>query len=398
VVDGVDVEFQFGSCTFMPKRKGNLELSYAQKNKWETGWTDYWFYVRVPGVRIRDQPDSRSWPLAFKRGEMDPFTRVEPTGAMDAERLKCDEAFGKACRYSSGRDLVEEMVAASFWPLEKRAKPLVLKKMRLPVFGSAEGEYVPCFGFQRDPRETDKEFVSFVEQAASLILGEVTEREVTSRQAILGNMPRLNRVFEEMGVHYGERVVVEKEPRRGGRRPAKSVKTSAAPIATQRAEAKRKREVAPVAGTSKRAKASVGKAKESAPSPPLGHLIGPVPTAGPVSSAATPAASFAPIAPTISDSSSSSSHKADVEGSEDAIDITEAVSEGTTGQEGSEAGSGGSVTSRVLERSEKKDRIEELEDPEPASRQKPAPGGGSLRAIFGSGDMDPGVGQTLRLG
>ena len=37
-VDGVEVEYQFTSCVFMAKRaqkEGGLEISFAQKNKWE---------------------------------------------------------------------------------------------------------------------------------------------------------------------------------------------------------------------------------------------------------------------------------------------------------------------------------------------------------------------------
>ena len=37
-VDGMDVEYQFASCAFMAKRAqkdGGLEISFAQKNKWE---------------------------------------------------------------------------------------------------------------------------------------------------------------------------------------------------------------------------------------------------------------------------------------------------------------------------------------------------------------------------
>ena len=49
-VEGVEVEYQFASYTFMVKRgqkDGGLELSFAQKNKWEKDWARYWFYVKT---------------------------------------------------------------------------------------------------------------------------------------------------------------------------------------------------------------------------------------------------------------------------------------------------------------------------------------------------------------
>lgn len=45
---------------------------------------------------------------------------------------------------------------------------------------------------------------------AQEILGEITEREYVARRAEAGNMPRLNRVLEEMGVKYGDHPMPEK--------------------------------------------------------------------------------------------------------------------------------------------------------------------------------------------
>ena len=41
----------------MPKRnqKGEkLEISFAQKNKWNKDWMQYWFYVRTGGMTSMD--------------------------------------------------------------------------------------------------------------------------------------------------------------------------------------------------------------------------------------------------------------------------------------------------------------------------------------------------------
>jgi len=54
---------------------------------------------------------------------------------------------------------------------------------------------------------TEDSFVSEVEEAAVGLVGKISEREYTSRMAVAGTMPRLNRVFEEVGIVYREREV-----------------------------------------------------------------------------------------------------------------------------------------------------------------------------------------------
>ncbi|XP_066389611.1 uncharacterized protein [Miscanthus floridulus] len=50
-------------------------------------------------------------------------------------------------------------------------------------------------------------FVSEVEEVAIGLVGKIFEREYMSRMAVAGTMPRLNRVFEEVGIIYREREV-----------------------------------------------------------------------------------------------------------------------------------------------------------------------------------------------
>ena len=77
---------------------------------------------------------------------------------------------------------------------------MTLMRMKLLVFGSVEGEFCPCLYLTRVEDKTDEEFVSEVEQSASKILGEISEREYLSRRTISGTMPWLNWVFEDMKV------------------------------------------------------------------------------------------------------------------------------------------------------------------------------------------------------
>lgn len=194
-VDGVEVEYQFASCTFMVKRaqkEGGLEISFAQKNKWEKDWYWYWFYVKTPGVVPKTGPKVKKYPFTSVMGEMKPATWVWPPSNIDMERVACDAAFGNACHFSKVWFLVKEMVVSNFWPLGKHRPWMTLVKMKLPVFSSEEGEFCPCFYLKRIEDERDEEFIAEVEESASKIVGEVSEREYLSCRAISGMMPQLN--------------------------------------------------------------------------------------------------------------------------------------------------------------------------------------------------------------
>ena len=61
--------------------------------------------------------------------------------------------------------------------------------MKLLVFGSEEGKFVPCFNLERAEDETDKEFVSTMEKSISMIIREISSKEYLSRRVIGGTMP-----------------------------------------------------------------------------------------------------------------------------------------------------------------------------------------------------------------
>ena len=105
---------------------------------------------------------------------------------------------------------MEEIVASNFCPQGKFRPEKKLVKMNLPVFGSEKGEFVPCFNLKRAKDETDEELVRTMEKSASMIIGEISDREYLSRRVIGGTMPRLNHVLEEMKVTYGDQKIPDK--------------------------------------------------------------------------------------------------------------------------------------------------------------------------------------------
>jgi hypothetical protein len=206
--------------------------------------------VKTPGVTLMVEPKIKFFPFASSIVEMKPSTHVTPPAEVDAQRAACDGAFAKACRFSGGRDLVEEMVVPNFWPHGKHRPKFTLVRMKLLVFGSTEGEFYPCFNLRRAEDETDEEFVSFMERFAPTIHGEISE-EYLSRRAIGGTMPRLNRVFEEMIPDKIFKYVEEKV--------AKATQTATMPALTAWAEAKKRKAVGALKTISKKKKGAAAK-------------------------------------------------------------------------------------------------------------------------------------------
>lgn len=119
---------------------------------------------------------------------------------------------------------------------------MTLVKTKLPMFGSEDGEFCPCFYIERAADEMNEEFVNEVEMSTSMIIGEISEREYLSRRAIGGTMPWLNRVFEEIKVKYGEHKIPEKVLRSIEDKAAKATKSVGLPIAMARAESRKRKE------------------------------------------------------------------------------------------------------------------------------------------------------------
>jgi len=82
-----------------------------------------------------------------------------------------------------------------------------LEQVKVPVFGPEAGILFPRFGRSLGEGVTEDGFVSEVEEAAIGLVGKIFEREYMSRRAVAGTMPRLNRVFEEVGIIYRKREV-----------------------------------------------------------------------------------------------------------------------------------------------------------------------------------------------
>ena len=82
-----------------------------------------------------------------------------------------------ACRFSRGRDLVEEMVAADYWPLGRRNDEFTIEMVQVPVFGPPEGLPFPRFRTGLPEGETKESFLDRVEVSSRRIVGKISEKE-----------------------------------------------------------------------------------------------------------------------------------------------------------------------------------------------------------------------------
>ena len=70
--------------------------------------------MKTLGVIPKTGPRVKKYPFASTMGDMKPSTHVRPPAEVDAERVACNAAFGKACRFFRGCDLVEKMAVSNF--------------------------------------------------------------------------------------------------------------------------------------------------------------------------------------------------------------------------------------------------------------------------------------------
>lgn len=140
-------------------------MSYYQKNKWDKDWTCYWFYLQILGLTetLEDDKKVTHYPLASVMTEMDPYTSVIPPEEISEEHVACEKAFALVCRYSCDRNLIEEMVAANYWPLVKDRAGFKIESVGIPVFGGTEGVPFLRFGLSLPSGKTRDVFLADVE-------------------------------------------------------------------------------------------------------------------------------------------------------------------------------------------------------------------------------------------
>jgi len=178
-----------------------MELSYCQKNKWEDDWEQYWFYAKI-GFPSAESSGEISYPLAAKIEEFKHVTKADFRRTAPGYK-GCYSAFASAARVVSGRDLIEEYLAAKVWPLTRGWLPGSFSKVR--VAGLKDRLPFPVFGLKKPEDVSDDMIVEEIEQEAIAIAGPYLTKERDSFEAVCLEKIRVNRSFLKMGVVYGPR-------------------------------------------------------------------------------------------------------------------------------------------------------------------------------------------------
>lgn len=123
--DGPILSYQFGICTFTSRRKSDrlrirkIDFSYSQRNRWDSDWFKYWFYVKGSVPKI--DASGHDYPFTC---QMKPVSCVVTADFFKSENYKkCCRSLEQAMLTCTGRDLVEERLTADIWPLSPGWRP-----------------------------------------------------------------------------------------------------------------------------------------------------------------------------------------------------------------------------------------------------------------------------------
>lgn len=133
-----------------------------QKNKWDDHWLHYWFYVKVghPDPQISDQ---MIYPFSSKVEDLNVVFVPDYDAKSDGYEACCD-AFYLATTTLSGRDVVEEALAAKVLPLSHGWAPLRME--RKAFVGCTKELPYPRFDLTRPSDRSDEALVADLEREA----------------------------------------------------------------------------------------------------------------------------------------------------------------------------------------------------------------------------------------
>jgi len=122
-----------------------------------------------------------SYPLAAKVAKFKHITKADFRRTA-AGYKECCSAFASAARVVSGRDLIEEYLAAKVWPLTRDWLPGAFSKVR--VAGLKDKLPFPDFGLRKPEDVSDDMIIEEIEQEAVAIAGPYLMKGRDSFEAI----------------------------------------------------------------------------------------------------------------------------------------------------------------------------------------------------------------------
>jgi hypothetical protein len=198
--DGQYYEGHYTCCTFntcrQNTRKGftRIQIAPCCKTNFADDWRSYWFYVKVDMSTILDYD-----------GPANPFsTPIEALTAISTASYNhqavgirnCESMFHLASTIVSGRDFIEEFVAANVWPISHGWAPIEIVSFN--VNWATQEVPFPRFRLHLTDGQSAEDFMYEVEKTVNEMIGQYTRNEYKAYKNLVKHKRKINRVFSEI--------------------------------------------------------------------------------------------------------------------------------------------------------------------------------------------------------
>jgi hypothetical protein len=185
----------FGCYGFIARPNGSHPVPTFRK-RWHGAWMEEWFYVKNDLKAREDIKEVIMRPIWSRFGLRRP--KVEIDDVAEA----CQKAFDTVCSFICTRDLVQEHIAFTVWPLVEGRE-----MQKETINDSSEGDlvrlkYTYRFGDKFD--EPNDDWLKCIETTSDELLGAYSKIEDNALSATFGGRrkKRLNRVFDAIDFVY----------------------------------------------------------------------------------------------------------------------------------------------------------------------------------------------------
>jgi hypothetical protein len=185
----------FGCYGFTARPNASYPVPTYRK-RWPGAWMEEWFYMKNDLKAREDIKEVIMRPIWSRFGLRRPKVEI------DEAAKACQKTFGTICFFIGTRDLIQEHIAFSVWPL--------VENWEMPketVTKSGEGELVRLkytFRYRDKFDEPNDDWLKCIEATSDELLGPYSKAEDNALSTSFGGRgkKRLNRVFDAIGFVY----------------------------------------------------------------------------------------------------------------------------------------------------------------------------------------------------
>jgi hypothetical protein len=179
----------FGCYIFVPRSEVSYQVPTFWK-RWSGAWMQEWFYVKNDLVKREDIKGIIQRPIWSRFGIRRPST------ALGNDIQACQATFNTVCTYIGTRDLIQEHIAYTVWPLASG-----WEMPKEAAAGSIEGGLIYLkytFKFRSQFDEPNDGWLDAIEATSDELLGAYSRAKDDAMTTAFGarGKKRLNRVFD----------------------------------------------------------------------------------------------------------------------------------------------------------------------------------------------------------